>query len=82
MQRRDLVFDVDMQHHSGVLPVRAAGQSAGITSGCIIGALSSSPGQLRAITEPGIAGASTDSTPARAAAVPGAYRRARRLVVV
>jgi hypothetical protein len=24
MQRRDLVFDVDMQHHSGVLPVRAA----------------------------------------------------------
>ena len=38
--------------------------------------------QRRPITEPGIAGAPTHPTPARGGALPGTYRRARRLVVV
>ncbi len=38
--------------------------------------------QRRPITEPGIAGAPTDSTPARGGALPGTYWGARRLVVV
>ena len=38
--------------------------------------------QRRPSTEPGIAGAPTNSAPARGGAVPGTHRRARRLVVV